>query len=140
MKLLPSEVSAIEEATRGQSANELWFALRNPRRWVRDIMGYGGPMKCLPPQIRWGQENEEEACKRYVENRQNVGEVMIVKKCGLHLLLDKSYLGASSDGLVTCTSDCQGCLEIKCPTLVTKLLPLKCHQWKLLTDLETNSW
>ena len=81
IKLLPSEVSAIEEATRGQSANELWLILRNRRltssklrkilhrrqstnpRFVRDIMGYSGPMKCLPPQIWWGQENEEEPCK-----------------------------------------------------------------------------
>ena len=69
MKLLPSEVTKIEEA-RGQS-KEFWFALRNdrltsskfgeilhrqqstnPRRSVRDIMGYGGPMKCQPPQKR----------------------------------------------------------------------------------------
>ena len=31
MKLLPNEVSTIEEGTRGQSANELWFILRNGR-------------------------------------------------------------------------------------------------------------
>ena len=60
------------------------------------------------------------------------------------VLPGKSYLGASSDSLVTCTSvdtNCQRCLEIKINvhTVLTKLLPLKCHQWKLLTDLETNS-
>ena len=80
MKLLPDEVAIIEEATQRQSENELWFAIRNgrltsskfgeifhrrestnPRRLVRDIMGYGGPMKCQAPQIRWGRENEDEA-------------------------------------------------------------------------------
>ena len=73
-------------------------------------MGYGGQMKCLPPQIRWGRENEEEACKHYVENRKAVGEMMVVNKSGLHLLPDKSYLGASSDGLVTCTNVDTCCL------------------------------
>ena len=94
MKLPLDEVAMIEEATRGQSENELWFAIRNgrltsskfgeifhrrqsthPRRLVRDIMGYGGPMKSLPPQIRWGRENEDEAQRCYIENRHAAGEM-----------------------------------------------------------------
>ena len=39
-------------------------------------MGYGGPMKDLPPQICWGKENEERARKCYIENRKDVGELM----------------------------------------------------------------
>ena len=34
-------------------------------------MGYGGPMKNLPPQIRWGKENEERVTlkiERMLEN------------------------------------------------------------------------
>ena len=31
MKLLQDEVAVIEEATQGQSDNELWFAIRNGR-------------------------------------------------------------------------------------------------------------
>jgi len=147
MKLEPDEVAKIEEATRGQSDNNLWFALRNgrltssrfgeifhrrestdPRRLVRDIMGYGGPIKCLPPQIRWGQENEEEARRCYINNREAAGETMVVKESGLHLIPDKAYLGASSDGLVTCTSVdlcCQGCLEIKCPYSIDKVITVE---------------
>jgi len=68
MKLEPDEIAKIKEATCGQSDNNLW--VRNgrltssrfgeiyhrresidPRMLVRDIMGYGGPIKCLPPQI-----------------------------------------------------------------------------------------
>ena len=86
MKLL-QEVAMIEEATRGQSENELWFAIRNgrltsskfgeilnrqestdPRKLVRDIMGYGGHMKSLPPQIRWGREKEDQARRCYNES------------------------------------------------------------------------
>ena len=94
MKLPLDEVAMIEEATRGQSENELWFAIRNgrltsfkfgeilyrrqsthPRRLVQDIMGYGGPMKSLPPQTRWGRENEDEAQRCYIENRHAAGEM-----------------------------------------------------------------
>ena len=32
------------------------------KRLMKDIMGYGGPMKYLPPQIRWGKDNEEKGC------------------------------------------------------------------------------
>ena len=81
-------------------------------------MGYGGPMKTLPPQIRWGKEKEERACKRYIENRKDVGELMEVLPSGLHLMPEKAYLGASTDGIVVCRSVdtcCIGCFEIKCP-------------------------
>ena len=66
-------------------------------------MGYGGPMKGLPPQICWGQENEDKAQRCYIENRKAAGETMVVKLSGLHLMPEKAFLGASSDGLVTCT-------------------------------------
>ena len=74
MKLSSSEVEVIEAATRQQSASELWQAMRNgrltssrfgeilkrrpttdSRRLVKDIMGYNGPIKKVPPQIRWGK-------------------------------------------------------------------------------------
>ena len=51
---------------------------------------------------------------------------MIVKRRGLHLMQEKAFLGASSDGLVTCTSVdtcCLGCLEInkiKCAYSIDK--------------------
>lgn len=60
-------------------------------------MGYGTPMQHVPPQIRWGKQNECKARQLYIENRKAVGEIMQVT-CGLHLMPKKSYLGASSDG------------------------------------------
>ena len=41
-------------------------------------MGYSKQMKTLPPQIRWGQENEETAIKCYIEDRLTVGEEITV--------------------------------------------------------------
>ena len=137
MKLSSEEVEAIEAATREQSGSTLWQAMRNSRltssrfgeilkrrqttdsrRLVKDIMGYNEPMKKLPPQIRWGRDNEDRARQCYIENRQQYGEDMEVKASGLHLMPDKSFIGASSDGKVLCRNvdTCnRGCLEIKCP-------------------------
>ena len=137
MKLPLDVVQKIEAATCGQSASELWYALRNgrltsfrsgeilhrrsvtnPGRLVKDIMGYGGPIKSLSPAMRWGNDNEDNACQRYINDRALVGEAITVTSSGLHLMPDKSYFGASPDGLVLCTNVdtlCNGCLEIKCP-------------------------
>jgi len=68
--------------------------------------------------MRWGKDNEETVCKIYVENRAAEGENMIITCSGLHFTAEKSYLGASPDGLVLCScvdTLCNGCLEIKCP-------------------------
>ena len=81
MKLPLDVMQEIEAATHGQSASELWYSMRNgrltssrfgeilyrrsstnPRRLVRDIMGYGGPIKCVTPAMWWGKENECKAC------------------------------------------------------------------------------
>ena len=89
MKLSSREVAAIEAATREQSGSALWQAIRNgrltssrfgeilkrrqttdSRRLVKDIMGYNEPMKKVPPQIRWGRDNEDRARQCYIENRQ----------------------------------------------------------------------
>jgi len=141
MKLPFEKVAEIEAATRGQADSELWQLMRNgrltssrfneilkrrpttdPRRLIRDIMGYNGPLKKVPPQIRWGRENEERARRCYTEYRRQCGEDMIVEASGLHLLPEKSFIGAFSDGKVLCRNadTCsRGCLEIKCPYSVS---------------------
>ena len=147
MKLDIDDTERIEAATRDQSDSELWHAMRNgrltssrfgeirnrkettdSRRLVRDIMGYGKQMKTLPPQIRWGQENEQKAIKCYIEDRLAVSEEMTVTPSGLHLMSNKSYLGASSDGIVLCTNVetlCRGCVEVKCPYSIEKCVTVE---------------
>ena len=70
---------------------------------------FAGPMMKLPPQICWGKENE---------NRRDAGELMEVLPTELHLMPEKAYLGALTDGKFVCRSVdtcCTGCLEVKCP-------------------------
>ena len=54
----------------------------------------------------------------YLEDQQKEGEAMLFEPTSLYLLPEKSYLGASADGKLLCTSVdtcCIGCLVIKCP-------------------------
>ena len=100
----------------------------DPKRLVKNIMGYGGPMKHMPPQIRWGKDNEENGHLKYIHNRATMGESMVVTPCGLHLIAEKIYLGATSDGHILCTSVdtlCHGCLEIKCPYSIDKQITVE---------------
>ena len=152
------EVEAIEAAIHGQAENDLWFALCNgrltrltssrfgeimhrrqstdPTRLIKDIMGYGGQMQHVPPQIPWGRENEDAARKCYIANRKACSEDMVVESTGLRLLPEKPYLGASSDGKVIYTNIdtcCIGCLEVKCPysiegNVTVELTPDKIEQ------------
>ena len=137
MKLSCTEVAGIEAATRVQSNSALWQVMWNgrltssrfgeilkcqqttdSRQLVKDIMGYNGPMKKVPPQIHCWKDNEDRAQQCYIENRQRCGEDMEVEASGLHLMPEKSFIGASSDGKVLCKNvdTCsRGCLEIKCP-------------------------
>ena len=93
MTLDNGELSQTEAATQDQTECGLWFALHNgrltssrfgeilnqrsstdSRRFVRDIMGYGNPMKNFPLQIHWGKEMRKEhinvtmKIERMVEN------------------------------------------------------------------------
>ena len=70
------------------------------------------------PAMKWGKDNEEEARKMYIWEREAVGENMSVRETGLTLCPTMSYIGASADGSVTCHSVdtcCCGALEIECP-------------------------
>ena len=140
-------VERIEGATRDQSDCKLRHALRNvrltssrfgeirsrkqttdSRRLVKDIMGYGKQLTVLPPQIRWGRENEQNAIRCYIEDCLSVGEEMTVTHSGLHLMPNKSYLGASSDGIVLCSNvdtSCRGCVEVKCPYSIEKCITVE---------------
>ena len=78
----------------------------------------------MPSQICLSKENEEKACKCYIENRKDVGELMEVLPSQLHLMLEKAYLGASTDGIIVCRSVdtcCIGCLEINAPIALTEM-------------------
>ena len=148
---IPPDVSyRIEKSTRGQVKNKLWQYLHNgritssrfhdiyvrkpntsPDKLVISLLGYYQTLSegNLPPQLQWGRTREAVAREAYVQTMQDNGHSgIVVKDCGLSLLAERSYLGASSDGRVydPTSPHPSGVLEIKCPYSIHGELLIKC--------------
>ena len=69
--------------------------------------------------FRWGCQHEDTArsayCETLVQEMHTEGGVVKIFDSGLHLSPDYPYLGATPDGLISCTCCGEGVLEIKCP-------------------------
>ena len=66
---------------------------------------------------------------------------MEVTASGLHLMVEKPFLGASSDGKVHCSSVdtcCFGCIEIKCPYSIDKSVTIELSPDKIEESLVRN--
>eukprot|EP00057_Strongylocentrotus_purpuratus_P024576 XP_011679050.1 PREDICTED: uncharacterized protein LOC105445328 [Strongylocentrotus purpuratus] len=139
------DIDTIEAKTRGQSDNPLWFqyrigcisasrikdvvSLRGSRRrdpnvLVKTIMKYT-VLNPNHPNLVWGRTMEPVARYVYLQVMKSKGhEEIEVKECGIFFHPEKTFIGASPDGLVSCKSGCNACkreddrygiLEIKCP-------------------------
>jgi hypothetical protein len=67
------------------------------------------------PSLTWGRENEAKALGQYKETMATQHENLKVEKSGLGIIKTKPYIGASPDGIVTCSCCGTGVIEIKCP-------------------------
>ena len=61
------------------------------------------------PALQYGHEMEEEDVK--------------VEPCGLFVMQNKSFIGASPDAVVSCSCCGKGVLEIKCPYSIANQIP-----------------
>lgn len=113
----------IEKMTRGQSANELWFAKRKCRLTASKFgeickrrattssaklverLVYPRKLRC--DAVQYGMLNEFNAIAAY----RALFPDRVVSECGLFVHPQHGYLAASPDGLV----DNHGIVEIKCP-------------------------
>ncbi|XP_065068608.1 uncharacterized protein LOC135693945 [Rhopilema esculentum] len=66
----------------------------------------------LPLSLRWGLEKESDAKLLYQEQ---LGDELIVEKCGLVVNPMWPWLGCSPDGLIVVSGKPIGALEVKCP-------------------------
>lgn len=65
--------------------------------------------------FRWGCKHESVAMIAYEKFAKGHHTNFSVNSCGLFVSHEHPYVGASPDGLVSCTCCGDGCLEIKCP-------------------------
>ena len=67
------------------------------------------------PSLEWGRTNEPVAKEAYISLAQPKHMSFDVKSTGLHVHPKFPHLGASPDGLISCSCCGDGLLEIKCP-------------------------
>ena len=124
-----SEAKFLEKATKGQTSSSLWYDHRVgritasqigkvvkctekkfPTSIVNSIMQY----KTLNPHIlalKWGRQ-----CKARLQGRNGKNHVDFeILPAGLLVSTKYPFLGATPDGLVSCSCCGTGLLEVKCP-------------------------
>lgn len=134
-----AQVEALQDATKEQSESSQWkeqrraritaslahrvhrktAALRQDRdaqtaSLVRSILGEGGPAPDLPA-LKYGRQTEPVAVEVYQNQQQSYHTELTISTCGLFVLPDAVFIGASPDRLVSCKCCGNGLLEVKCP-------------------------
>ena len=82
------------------------------------------------PALKYGRLMENEAIAKYRSILKNQGhELVKVTRCGLFVLHDKMYIGASPDGIVSCKCHTDGLLEVKSLYSIAHTSPTspECH-------------
>ena len=125
-----SQPTQLEQQTRGQHNNQLWFAARKhritasicgkvlqrpTRAVVREIL-YSKPMVHLPPPIAWGRRHEGTARTLYEQKMTSqLHRRVTTQDCGLFVHPVHGWLGATPDATLHIDTSQVGILEIKCP-------------------------
>lgn len=132
LSISKEEAAYLAEATKLQSESLVWFEHRRGRLTASRFLSFcktvvESPSKSLidavfqrktPPKaaaLCWGIEKEEIARKQYEEIMKEKHASFKLSTTGLHVNPQYPHLGASPDGLVTCSCCGDGLLEIKCP-------------------------
>ena len=132
IKVTEDEADYLTKATQLQSESLLWFQHRHGRLTASKFIPLSrikveSPSQSLiddviqnkpPPKIAvlsWRIECEEVARKQYEEFAKGKHTSFMLQKTGLHVNPLHPHLGASPDGLVTCSYCSDGVLEIKWP-------------------------
>ena len=127
------EAAYLEESTRLQAQSLLWYEHRigritasrffevsraslnpPPTSLVRCIMERNRDYSFLPS-IQWGIANEDTARKAFVQISREEHNNFSFNPAGLHVNPKYPHLGASPDGLISCSCCGEGLIEIKCP-------------------------
>ena len=134
LTITPEEADYLEESTRLQAQSSLWFEHRKGRltaskffqichtrterpsiSLLKDVMQYTQSQTHQVPALKWGVEHEDEAREQYVELSHQQHHLFEYHAAGLSVSPDYVHLGASPDGVVSCSCCGAGLLEIKCP-------------------------
>ena len=139
------EAQYLAQSTRLQSESMLWFEHRKGRVTASRFGSVyhthvDAPSKSLVKSItqqkptpkvaamEWGIRNEARARQEYIDTVQASHTAFKVETTGLHVNPEFPHLGASPDGLVSCSCCGDGLLEIKCPYSKRHTSPIDVHE------------
>ncbi len=133
ISITKSEALAIDVNTREQAQSDLWFQCRAGRVTASKFKSAARTDKhqpsvslvkaiCYPQSVRftskattWGCEHELSALKEYKALSKAKHTALCFSDSGLVVRTDYPFLGASPDGVVSCTCCGSGVIEAKCP-------------------------
>ena len=140
LSVSPAEAEYLTQSTLLQSNSAVWYMHRKGRITASNFgavchTSITQPshslvekitQKCSVPKVHplvWGLENESKARKEYALLAKQHHRDFELKNTGLHINTKFPHLGATPDGLISCSCCGQGVLEIKCPFSIRNASP-----------------
>lgn len=142
VKISLEQIKNLEEVTRSQSTNKLWFEHRKGRitaskahevykkklesncnNLICKIMGYKEYNLQKHKAVKWGIDNEGNARDKYINVMSTKHENFKCRLSGF-MISEKLFIGASADGIASCSCHLPRVVEIKCPFKHKDVSPL----------------
>ena len=126
-----AQAETVEEKTRSQYHNHLWYRMRAGRITASKLKAVCHTDQAFPseslvmsichPELSkfksitttWCCEHERTARERYRVLYESMHQAFSITECGLFINVNYAFLGASPDGLVSCSCCGLGICEIK---------------------------
>lgn len=138
----------LAHSTRLQTQSHLWFEHRKGRLTASTFgavcrTSVDKPsqslvskilQQCPPPKSDAGTDNESKARAAYELTAKTDHSSFSLETTGLHVNPKYPHLGASPDGLISCSCCGKGWLEIKCPYSVRHTTPMNASYLKATED------
>ena len=132
IKVTPAQAKIVEESTRSQAKSKIWFQQRSGRITASKLKAavrtdITHPSRSLIMSIcypqsqqfhckatQWGCKHEQTARDTYIALKEKLHQNFDVRSCGLFINPTYPHMGATPDGIITCTC-CSGIgvLEVK---------------------------
>lgn len=93
----------------------LHTSVDNPSQSLVKKICYQNKKQINVPSLMWGREKEKNALDQYKLAISTQHENFRLEKTGLGIIPTKPYIGATPDGMFTCSCCGTGVVEIKCP-------------------------
>ena len=133
VSITPEQVDMVELKTRDRSKCKLWYEQQaghvtasNVRKVLHTNFSklsvslmksicYPESAKFYSNTCEYGQRHEAYALHMYIDNMKSTHTLFELKSCGLFLDADNPYIGASPDGIISCSCCGKGVVDVKCP-------------------------